>query len=193
MVAVKYRVRLKGKTPLVLCNNQCVDPRNPIKRQIAAITSKGKRRTDADLDQLEKLQFYASLYINDQIGPFVPGQNIRKMLVEAARKEKNGKQFESGCYVNDDVPIEYEGPRDPDQMFEQRDDFVWTCVAGNQQASILRTRARFKTWALEFDVYLEDSLVTKDMLERALKNAEIQIGLCDGRSIGCGRFNSTIL
>lgn len=188
MGATKCTVRLTGRTPLVLHNNQCVNPRHPIKKQIAAITSKGKRKTDADLDQLEKLEFLSSLYINDHIGPFVPSQNIRKMLIEAARKEKNGKQFESGVFVEDDAAIEYDGPRTFDDLWALKDEFAWTCVVGNQKASILRTRARFKTWSLTFNVILEDSLVTKDMLASALRHAEIAVGLCDGRSVGCGRF-----
>jgi hypothetical protein len=188
MGAKKVTVRLTGRTPLVLHNNQCVNPRNPLKKQISAITSKGKRKTDADLDQLEKLEFLSSLYINDQIGPFVPAQNLRKMMIEAARKEKNGKQFESGAFVNDDAPILYDGPRDFEGMYANPDDFVWTTVCGNQSASIMRTRARFKQWAVEFEVYLEESLVTIDMLCSALNHAQISVGLCDGRSIGCGRF-----
>lgn len=188
MAAKKVSVRLTGRTPLVLHNNQCVNPRNPLKKQISAITSKGKRKTDADHDQLEKLEFLAGLYINDRIGPYVPAQNIRKMLIEAARKEKNGKQFESGAFVNEDVPILYDGPRDFEGMYAMGDKFVWTTVVGNQQASIMRTRPRFNEWKVEFEVYLEDSLVTVDMLCGALRHAQIAVGLCDGRSIGCGRF-----
>lgn len=193
MGAKKVTVRLTGRTPLVLHNNQCVNPRNPLKKQISAITSKGKRKTDADHDQLEKLEFLASLYINDRIGPYVPAQNIRKMLIEAARKEKNGKQFESGAFVNDDAPIEYDGPRDFDGMYAEGDRFMWTTVVGNQQASIMRTRARFNEWAIAFEVYLEDSLVTVDMLKGALRHAQISVGLCDGRSIGCGRFSWSLV
>ncbi len=193
MGATQLTVRLTGKTPLVLHNNQCVNPRNPLKKQIAAITSKGKRKTDADHEQLERLEFIASLYINDQLGPFLPAQNLRKMLIEGARKEKNGKQFESGIFVNDDSPILYEGPRTIDAMIAAGDQFMWTTPVGNQAATIMRTRARFKIWACEFIVYLEDSLVTEDMLRGALKHAEISVGIGDGRSVGCGRFKSEVL
>lgn len=193
MAATQFTVRLTGRTPLVLHNNQCVNPRNPLKKQIAAITSKGKRKTDADHEQLERLEFIASLYINDQIGPHLPAQNLRKMLIEGARKEKNGKQFESGCFVNDDAPIQYDGPRTIDEMVKLGDQFMWTTPVGNQSATIMRTRARFKVWSVEFTVYLENSLVTADMLEGALKHAEISVGIGDGRSVGCGRFKSEIL
>jgi hypothetical protein len=170
-----------------------VNPRNPFKKQIASITSKGKRKTESDLDLLEKLEFVSGLYINDQLGPYMPAQNLRKMLIEASRKEKNGKQFESGIFVIDDAPIEYDGPRDFEAMWVLRDQFAWTTVVGNQRASILRTRPRFMKWAIQFVVDIENSLVTRDMVEGALRHAEISIGIGDGRSIGCGRFVSQIV
>ena len=193
MAATQFTVRLIGTTPLVLHNNQCVNPRNPLKKQIAAITSKGKRKTDADYERLEQLEFVASLYINDQLGPYLPAQNIRKMLIEGARKEKNGKQFESGCFVNADSPILYDGPRTIDEMIKLGEQFMWTAPVGNQSATIMRTRARFKKWQCEFLVYLENSLVTEDMLIGALNHAKLSVGIGDGRSVNCGRFNFEVM
>lgn len=187
------RVRLNGRSPLVMHNNRCVNPRDPLKKAISAITAKGKRKTEADLDELERLEFVAGLYYDEQMGPYIPSQNIRKMLIEGARKVKLGKQFESGVFITDDVPVQYDGPRDFEEMWKLRDKFAWTTVVGNQKASILRTRPRFKQWFVEFSVILEDSLVSVDDLKTALKHAEIAVGLCDGRSVGCGRFDAEVL
>lgn len=193
MAIQKFRIKLNGRTPLVLHNPQCVDRRHPLAKAMAQITSKGKRKTEADLDELDRLGFISSLYIDEELGPYVPAQNIRKMLVEAARKSKQGKQFESGVFVLDDVPIQYEGPRDFESMWKLKDQFAWTCIAGNQQASILRTRARFKDWSIEFEIQCEDTLVSRPDIENALSHAEISVGLCDARSIGYGRFTAEIL
>ena len=187
------RVRLNGRSPLVMHNNRCVNPRDPLKKAISAITAKGKRKTEADLDELERLEFVAGLYYDEQMGPYIPSQNIRKMLIEGARKVKLGKQFESGVFITDDVPVQYDGPRDFEDMWKLRDKFAWTTVVGNQKASILRTRPRFKQWSVEFSVILEESLVSVDDLKTALKHAEIAVGLCDGRSVGCGRFDAEVL
>lgn len=187
------RVRLNGRSPLVMHNNRCVNPRDPLKKAISAITGKGKRKTEADLDELERLEFVAGLYYDEQMGPYIPSQNIRKMLIEGARKVKLGKQFESGVFITDDVPVQYDGPRDFEEMWKLRDRFAWTTVVGNQKASILRTRPRFRQWSVEFSVILEDSLVSVDDLKTALKHAEIAVGLCDGRSVGCGRFDAEVL
>lgn len=188
----KYAVRLKGLTDLVLHNNVCVDPLHPMKKEISAITSK-KSKVDADHIQLRKLEFIASLYHNERLGPYIPSQNLRKMLIEGARKEKNGKQFESGCYVLEHAAIQYDGPRDIEGMIKAGDRFVWTTPCGNQQSTIMRTRARFSEWEVVFEVIVETSLVNLGMLESALKHAEIGVGICDGRSIGMGRFRSEVL
>jgi hypothetical protein len=192
MSVESYKIRLTGRTDLVLHNNQCVDPLNPLKKQISAITGK-KKKTDADHLQLRVLEFIAGLYFNDQLGPYIPAQNLRKMLIEAARKDKNGKQFESGVFIEENSPIEYEGPRTVNELIAKGEEFMWTTPAGNQASTIMRTRPRFKKWAIEFVVLTESSLVNRDMIVNALRHAEISVGICDARSIGCGRFKAEIL
>lgn len=189
----KYIVRLKGKSPLVLHNNQCVDPRNSLKKQMAAITNKKGKKTEADLEELERLEFMSGLYMCPQAGPVIPRANIRRMLIDGARKDKNGKEFESGIFLSDDAAIEYQGPRDAEGMWGQRDQFAWTTVVKNQRSSILRTRPRFKDWQIQFEVLTEDSIVSRDMLETALGRASVMCGIGDGRSIGYGRFSFEIL
>jgi len=186
-----YRIRLVGTTPLVMHNNQLVNPLHPLKKAIASITAKGKKKTEADILKLYRLEFQASLYIDGLLGPYIPAQNLRKLMIEAARKSKDGKQFESGLFIDADAPVEYEGPRDMEGLLGRMDDFAWTTVCGNQRASIMRTRARFKTWAAEFSAIVETSLVSPEMIDNALSHSRF-IGICDGRSINCGRFNASI-
>ena len=174
-------------------NNQCVDPRNQFKKKIAAITGRKGKKTESDLEELERLEFLSGLYMHDQHGPIVPVANIRRMLIDGARKDKNGKEFESGVFVVEDAPIQYDGPRDAEEMWKERERFAWSTVVKNQRASILRTRPRFKTWAVEFQVDIEDSIVSLDMLNTALMRAAVMCGIGDGRSIGCGRFNFEIV
>lgn len=192
MASKKFTVRLTGRTPLVLHNNCCVDPLHPLKKEISAITGK-KKKVDADYLQLRKLEFVAGLYHTAEMGPFVPSQNIRKMLIEAARKDKNGKQFESGIFIIEDAAIQYEGPRDIEGMLSMGDEFSWTTPCGNQQATIMRTRPRFSKWSIQFEVEIEDSIVSEDMLRTAVEKSQTQVGLCDGRAIGCGRFKAEFI
>ena len=187
MAVVKHRATLVGTTGLVFHNNQCVDKDNPYTVAKGRITSKGKRATEADRLELKRLEFVSGMYWDQKLGPYVPGSNIRKMLIEGARKEKMGKQFESGIFIPNDVPVQYEGPRDIEAMWKDGR-YTWTTVAGNQSASILRTRPRFKEWVLQFEILREDMLVSEDALKSALTISQVAVGLCDARSIGYGRF-----
>ena len=198
MAVQEYRIRFDGTTALVMHNNRCVNPLDPLKKKIAAITTKGsKRLTDADYQQLYRLEFQASIYHNDHLGPHVPSRCIRATLVNGARKNRDGKQFESGVWVHGDASVQYDGPKDMEGLLAagsyDEDGFMWTTVCGNQRASIMRTRPRFDDWSIEFVVDVEDELVTLAMLEGALRAAEVQVGICDGRSIGFGRFKATIV
>jgi hypothetical protein len=193
MAVQNFTVRLTGTTPLVLHNNQCVDARNPFKKKIAAITGRKGKKTESDLEELERLEFLSGMYMHDQHGPVIPAANLRRMLIDGARKDKNGKEFESGVFISEDAPIQYEGPRDAEGMWKEREKFAWSTIVKNQRASIVRTRPRFTKWGVEFQILTEDSLVSQDMLETALSRAALMCGIGDGRSIGCGRFKFEIV
>lgn len=181
-----YSLHLEGQTELVLHNNLTVDQLHPLKKKIASITSK-KKKTDADCMELRRLEFQAGLYWSKELGPYVPNANLRKMLIEGAKKDKRGKDFESGLFVIGHAPIQYEGPRDLKSLIDD-ESFSWRTVVGNQRNSVMRTRPRFNPWSLEFEVKCDEQLISRDMLENAIEHASVEVGLCDGRSIGCGRF-----
>ena len=167
------------------------------KKLIGAITSK-RKKTDADYAEIARLEFIAGLYFDKDKGPIVPSRCIRKMLIEAARKDKNGKQFESGVFVAGDSVLEYDGPREIEPLFlaengDGENRFVWTTVVGNQRNSIMRTRPIFHEWSCEFEVDLEPSLVDQQTFETALEKARVSGGLLDARSIGYGKFSPTVL
>lgn len=168
----------------------------PVKAEDSSDYEQAKN-TDADYAEICRLEFLAGLYIDDD-GPYIPNRCLRKMLIEAARKDKNGKQFEQGLFVNGDARLEYDGPKTAEELFNAEKEngdleYVWTCVVGNQRNSIMRTRPIFNDWSCQFSVDVETSLVDEEMLKTALSKADISGGICDARSIGYGRFRTMIL
>jgi len=191
------KVKLIGTSPLVMHANTLANPLHPMKKKIAALTGK-RKKTDSDHIEIARLEFIAGMYHDKERGPYIPRQNIRKMLIEAARKDKNGKQFEQGIYIVDDAPLEYDGPRDIQGLYEAVDEdenpqFCWSTIVGNQKSSILRTRPRFTDWGCEFEVEIVPELVDMPTFETALDKAKISGGLCDARVLGYGRFSPTVL
>lgn len=186
---VIMKVKLIGTSPLILHNNQTADPLNDFAKKIGKLTKKQKK-TEADHLEIRRLEFLAGLYLGPN-GPIVPTKCIRATLINGARKDKNGKNFESGLFVLGDADILYEGPRDPKGLYESG--FAWSTPCGNQRSTIIRTRPRFDKWELLFECDLDPELIDVDMFSKALQRAEKAVGLCDGRSIGMGRFTSSIL
>jgi len=182
-------VTLVGASPLLMHNNQCVDPLNPWKKKIAAITGK-RKKTESDYQELYRLEFIAGLYIGDE-GPFIPGRCFRRCLIEGAKKDKNGTRFQTAISVLNDAVLQYEGPRDAKAMWETGE-FHLTTVVGNQRNSIMRTRPKFDTWECTFELYFDDSDINLEDIELALERSE-QLGICDGRAIEYGSFKATIV
>ena len=67
-----------------------VNPFHEITRAMKAITKK-RVKTDDDLRELSRLEFYGSLYYDDILGPYLPGDNIVACLRDGAKRTKAGK------------------------------------------------------------------------------------------------------
>src|SRR5687768_10336249 len=111
-------ITLKGTSPLLMHNPRMVDPDFDLNRQIKALTGK-RKKTDEDLRQIEKLEWYGGLYTASMNGSGTvivqPTAKVRKCLINTARISKMGKMVERAISFADlDVPLQYEGPKDVD-------------------------------------------------------------------------------
>ena len=74
----------------------------------------GKRiKTDADLEELARLEFQGSLYFGKE-GPFLPAQVIEASIIDGAKKSKDGLKAKAGMFVEKGAILEYDGPLDRD-------------------------------------------------------------------------------
>ncbi len=173
------RVEIAGPC-LLMHNGRLNDPRDPYTRALKVLTSK-KKKSDEDHDAIQKAEWNGGLYHDDEIGPFIPGENIQQMLVKGARKAKQGKEFVSVSVEEDEIPLAYDGPRSREDLYAAGMQFVDTRRAGVNGSGVMRTRPRFKDWRLAFTIAIEDDAsVNVEDVERALKIA--------GRVEGVGDF-----
>ncbi len=165
----RFRIHLKGRTPLVMHANTLANPLAPEKKQLSALTNK-KPKTDADYLAIQKIEFAAGIYWDHLLGLYLPTANLRKMMIEGSRKNKKGKAFESGLYVVDDAPLLIGGDEkmSVEQLFDK---YAWTTQAGNQKSTIMRTRPRFNKWECVFEVEIETGLIDLADLEAAIASA----------------------
>lgn len=173
-------VKLNSVQPLLMNCNQGVDPLFKFTKQIKEITSK-RKKTDEDHEEILHLKWLSALYYDDEIGPYIPAENVEACLREAAKKSRRGKDVVSGIrVVQGKIPLEYDGPREPEEMY-QSGKFRDFRVGRIQRASVNLCRPRFNRWSITFDMTYEEDIFSESEIEEIFKIAGKYMGLCDYR------------
>lgn len=180
---VKYR--LKSDAPLLVHNGLLASWKNPFTKAMAKINGK-RKKTDADREELARLEFHGGLYQNGD-GPCIPADAIEAMLLGAAKRTREGQMAKSGMFCMRDAKLEYDGPRDAESLYAD-ERFVHQAMVRVSMNKVLRTRPVFPEWELECLVQHEDTVVSRDRLDEWMKLAGVQVGLCDWRP-RYGRFH----
>lgn len=178
------RFRLSSVSPLVVHNGQLADPLNPIAKAMRKVSQK-RAKTEADFEELARLEFLGGLYLHDG-EPCIPGTLIEATLTEAAKKNRRGQQAKAGLLSDGMFPLQYEGPRNPDELWA---DQKFRLVAGVkvQRNRIMRTRPIFRDWSCEVSVdFLPDQLNPGEV-EEMFRTAGAIVGIGDWRP-KFGRF-----
>jgi hypothetical protein len=177
--------QLTASSPLLMHNGQLANPLNKFARAMKQISSK-RAKTDADHEELAHLEFLGGLYINGN-GPCLPASNIQAMIINAARKRKEGKLAEAGIVVDAHTDLEYDGPREPEELW-QVEQFRDMAMVRVQRSRIVRTRPIFNEWSATITVSYEDSICNDRQLDDWMQIAGTQVGFGDRRP-QYGRFD----
>lgn len=174
----ELRFRITGVVPLLMHNGQMADPLNPLARKLKEVTSK-RNKTIADYEAMARLEWYGSLYVqDDQV--IIPGVNLERMMLDSARKRRKGKLVEAGLFCPEEYPLIYDGPTDIDELWESGD-YRFTVSVKLKGGRVIRTRAIFRDWALEFGVVFDPRLLNEGEVVNFLEYAGDYIGLGDWR------------
>jgi hypothetical protein len=180
--------RIVGVAPLLMHNGQLADRTNEYARQISEIAS-NRKKTDADYEQMAKLEWFGGLYLwNGE--PCIPGIVFEATLIGkggAARKERMGKEAAASVFVTKNFPLQYDGPRNPHELWKDKD-FTDQSLVRIGQSKIMRTRPIFQQWSAEIEVQFNEALVNPNDLKRWIEVAGEQVGLMDWRP-RYGRFS----
>lgn len=176
--------RLKSNASLLMHSGRLADPSNEIVKAMKTISGK-RPKTEADHEELARLAFLGGLYMNEN-GPVIPAPNIRATLIAAARKSREGKLAESGLFILNPAELEYEGPRDPDEMWEDGS-FTSRHMVSIQRNKVARIRPEFHDWEADVTIEYDDEIVSEDQLDKWFDVAGRVIGFCDWRPLH-GRF-----
>lgn len=187
MQITQISVRINGVAPMIQHNIQLLDPTNKYTLAMKDITSKGKKKTDADLAELKRLEFAGGLYIDDS-GPYIPSEWIESTIRDGAKKNRRGPAAKAGVFCPDDrYHLAFAGPKTIDALFA---DEVFVDVRGvvvGGKSRVMRTRPRFPKWSLSFQVAINDEVVSVKDLRMMLDQAGMLVGMGDYRP-KYGRF-----
>jgi hypothetical protein len=176
-----------GDEPLIMHNGLLADREYEWTRALAAVTKKTKK-TDEDHAEVARLEWRGGLYFDDKVGPYLPGDNVRRSLLDAARLSKEGKRIERGVLRLTRVnPLRYEGPRTPDEMWADGR-FQHRAIVKVGTSKVARTRPKFTHWSAEVTVDYDSTVIDRSDLVRIATAAGAFIGLGDGRPFYGGRY-----
>ncbi len=185
MKAIEFHVI--GTAPLLMHSDKAADPLSPESKEMAPI-SKKRVKTEDDHRALAHLEWKAGMYFDATEGPYIPGQNIQKMLILAARSAKQGKAVESAAMVQDNTNrLVYDGPRDLEGLWKRGEEFQDRRSVVVSARRIMRTRPCFRQWELRFTVVFDESRLDEAQIRQFVEYAGRYVGLGDYRP-RFGRF-----
>jgi hypothetical protein len=168
-------------------NGQLADPLNEWAKRISAVSSK-RKKVESDLEEMAKLEFLGSLYLYDGF-PCIPTEVIDACLTGrggASRKVRAGASVQAGVFADAPLPLEYDGPRPPLELWEDHR-FRLRVAAKIGQAKVMRTRPIFEQWSASGKIAYNPDLVNEQNLRSWLELAGAEVGIGDWRP-KYGRF-----
>jgi hypothetical protein len=166
----QLHVKAVGTKPLLMHNNQGVNPLHPLTREIRKYTSK-RTKTDEDLEMISDLEWLSGIYYKDGVGVYIPQHMLMACIENGAKRQKLGKIIPISCQITDFyIPLKYTGPTDLEELKNDYN-FRDVRVAGIQRSSVTRTRPRFEQWGIEFDIEYDETLIDEDRLKQSVIDA----------------------
>lgn len=172
-------IRIKGTSPLLMQAETLANPLHELTKAHKAVSGK-RKKTEDDYLWLMESEWSASMYFDDELGPYVPALNMEGCIAEAGKIHRLGKTIKQAVQVvNDKAKLEYDGPRKKDALWKSNkfSDVRGVNVSGKK---IMRCRPIFLNWAAQFDVAFMDDVIDRGDLVRVVEEA--------GRRIGIGTY-----
>lgn len=187
----KLTLKITGTAPLIMHSDRLANPLDKASQMHKALTSK-KKKTEEDNIEIAKSEWMGGLYHSQQLGPYMPTANIRATLVCGAKLNKLGKQIQRGTLVDcDKVKLEYNGPRDPEKMWENQE-YVDCRSVVVQRSRLMRYRPIFPEWGFTTVIFYDENVIDEKDIIASMKNAGSYIGIGDfrpDRGGSYGRFS----
>lgn len=183
-------LHIVGTSPLLM-NSGEVDHDSELYRAYFLLGQQRKKSIE-DEARLREMEWELRLYLDAEVGPYIPGKNVKEMLRSAATKWRRGEDIKRSLVVIPyRIPLIYDGPRDQDGLWEAG--YRYTAMVANNGMNagrVLRCRPMFKDWSIEVDIAYDPEEIDADFLAIAVERTQ-KYGLGDYRP-EFGSFKATI-
>ena len=191
---MQITIKPVGTKPLLLHNVDLANPLNPWARKMADLRgTPSKRRTEKWHEEMAYANFMGAFYdIPGVEGVAIPAENVRRSIIDAAKAQRLGTQVLRSLMVTvAAVPVIYDGPKTPQEMWESGKWHLTRMIRGTGGASPT-TYPIFRDWAVKVPFDLDETLLNvRDLTEIAERAGRIE-GLGASRKQGYGRFDGLI-
>ncbi|MGM9733844.1 MAG: hypothetical protein ACI3YT_06965, partial [Prevotella sp.] len=176
MKTLKFKI--VGTQPLMLNNNQTVNPFNEYAKKLKEFTSK-RKKTEEDMMALYGLQFESSLYLaSDKKTYIIPADHFWKSVCTAAKEVKLGKKFEQSFQIFDDCVLDFpEKSLSPVELYEEGShvDIRVGTIMGKSKVPVCR--AIFNDWQTEVTCHFDESQIDEKDIIKMFEVAGLRYGV----------------
>lgn len=162
-------------------NGRTCDPLDPYTQKLKKVSAK-RSKTEDDHALMAQIEQEAGLYWSEELGVYMPVDNLQRMFLDACKKVKLGRQA-VGIMIEADygVPLIFDGHKNWNRLTTE-DRFRFRKSVSVGAAKVMRTRPIIPTgWTAEFDILLDPDLMDVDQLFDICNIAGLRIGLGDWR------------
>lgn len=172
----KIRLKIEGTQPLMLNNNQCVNPFNKYTKMLKPLTAK-KKKTEEDLSEIYRIQFESSLYMKGDTY-IIPLDHFWKSVCTAAKEQKMGKKFEQSFQIFEDCILEFpEKDMTPDELYKDGSHVDIRIGVIGGRSSVPVCRAIFPEWSTIVECYFDENQLDKSDILRFFEIAGLRYGI----------------
>ncbi len=188
---IEFKIKLTGTHALLMHSSELANPLSQAAKRLAEVTAK-RGKTDEDHEEIARREWAGGLYFDPIEGPYLPGMNIERALLDSARMSRLGKSIERGVFITSDVnPLIYDGPRDPAGMLAKGTMFMHMSSAKVGRVRVMRTRPVFRSWSVKATGTLDEEQMDFAELVTVAQRAGRLVGVGDWRP-RYGRFEAEV-
>lgn len=176
-------LRLEGEAPLLMHADTLLDITHPLKREMNALLGKAKQsRTIDDEMNIARVEWLAGIYHDEELGPYIPGAMVKAALAQAGTRFRKGSTISRALIVvQSKIPLEYDGPRDIDSLWEEGyRDMRGAVNSGMNKGRVMRCRPCFEDWSITAEIAYDPKELDTDTLVNTAEFAQVR-GIGDFR------------